>query len=145
MAVILDPLVYGPGGFDQIQGRPDNGKLLVQAGVPVILATSSSHNARNLGQLAGNAVRAGMTHDDALAAITRVPAEVFGLEGRGVIAEGAWADVVLWSGDPLEVSSWPEAVWINGRAIPMESRQTKLRDTYRDLPGTPKAALELPK
>ena len=144
VAVIVDPYVYGPGGFGQIQGRADNAALLAEAGVEVILTTQSSHNARNLGQMAGNAVRGGMTDADALASITAIPAKVFGLEGRGVVEVGASADLVLWTGDPLELSSHPVRVWINGRDIVLESRQTQLRDAYRVLPGTPKTSLELP-
>ena len=144
IAVIADPLVYGPGSYGQIHARADGPKLLADAGVPVIFTTGSTHNARNLGQIAGNAVRGGFDHDAAIHAITRVPAEVFGLEGRGSIEAGAYADLVLWSGDPLEISTSVEQVWINGRDIALESRQTKLRDAYRTLPGTPKTAPKLP-
>ena len=49
---------------------------------------------------------------------------------RGHISVGQAADVVLWSGDPLEVTSVPEQVWIGGNAIPLRSRQTELRDRY---------------
>ena len=34
------------------------------------------------------------------------------------------------SGDPLELASAPERVWIDGVEQPMETRQTKLRDRY---------------
>ena len=141
VAVVVDPYVYGPGGFGQIHGRPDNPQILAEAGVDVIIATNSSHNARLLGQAAGNAVRGGMSAAAALDAITAAPARVFGLEGRGEIRKGNKADLVVWSGDPLEVTSWPEAVWINGRAIAMESRQTRLRDAYSELPGSPRTPL----
>ena len=145
VAVVIDPLVYGPGSFNQIHGRADNGALLVAAGVDVIIATGSSHNARNLGQYAGNAVRGGMKPADALAAITSAPAKVYGLEDRGVLEVGARADVVIWSGqDPLELSSLPVAVFIDGRPIALESRQTLLRDAYSQLPGTPTPPLSLP-
>ena len=142
--VIVDPYVYGPGSFGQIHGRADGPKLLADAGVKVIFTTNASHNARNLGQVAGNAVRGGFDHDRAVDAITRVPAEVFGLDGRGSIEVGAYADLVLWSADPLEISTRVEHVWINGQDIALESRQTLLRDAYRTLPGTPKAPPELP-
>ena len=42
-------------------------------------------------------------------------------------------DVVIWSGDPLELSSAPEAVWIDGVRQPLDNHQTKLRDRYRSL------------
>jgi adenine deaminase len=59
------------------------------------------------------------------------PARIYGLEGRtGSLAPGKDADVVLWNGDPLEVTSAAEQVFIQGRKIPMTSRQTLLRDRY---------------
>ncbi len=66
--------------------------------------------------------------------ITSRPAEILGL-GRdiGSLAPGRRADVVIWSGDPLQVTSNAEAVFIDGVRQPMETRQTKLRDRYRDL------------
>ncbi|MBX2803775.1 MAG: amidohydrolase family protein [Myxococcales bacterium] len=135
--VIIDPLVYGPGGFDQRAGRADNGALLMEAGVSVILTTNSTHNARTLRQAAGNAVRGGMDHADALDAISRIPAEVFGLRGAGQIAVGAPADLVLWSGDPLEVTTSARGLWIGGEAIELSSRQRKLAERYLTLPATP--------
>jgi imidazolonepropionase-like amidohydrolase len=73
---------------------------------------------------------------EALAAVTRRPAEVFGLSaGTGTLAEGAPADLVVWTGDPLELTTWPERVMIDGTWVPMESRQTRLYERYRTLDG----------
>lgn len=129
IAVVVDPLVYGAGSFDQIYGRPDNAALLVAAGVPVMISTFSGHNARDLRVRAGNAVRGGLSPADALAAITSVPAAVFGADA-GVLAPGRVADVVVWTGDPLETSTWAEAVWVGGEPRSLTSRQTELRDRY---------------
>jgi imidazolonepropionase-like amidohydrolase len=75
-----------------------------------------------------------MRWDHALAAITRNPAEVWGIADRyGTLEPGKDADVVIWDGDPLNVTSAPTAVFIKGDAIALVSRQTKLRDRYRDL------------
>jgi imidazolonepropionase-like amidohydrolase len=135
--VMVDPLVYGPYGFDQTRGSELNPVKLDQAGVPLILAAGDTHNLRNLRQLAGNAVRAGLDHEAALRAITSTPARVFGLADRGRIEVGAVADLVLWSGDPFELSTFAEHVWIGGRDVELRSRQTELREKYRSLPGTP--------
>ncbi len=142
--VILDPYVYGPGGFDQRHARPDNAKLLHEAGVPLLIASRSSHFARNLRQIAGNAVRGGLQHSAALAAITSGPAEAFALNDRGAISPTKRADLVLWRGDPLELSSKVDAMWIGGHPVDLESRQTKLLERYRTLPGNPLAPLPLP-
>jgi hypothetical protein len=48
------------------------------------------------------------------------------------VAHGLSWDAALWSADPLEVSTLADQVWIAGRAVPMRSRQTDLRDRYLD-------------
>ena len=143
--MIVDPMVYGPGSFDQVEARPDNASLLHKAGVKVIIATGSSHFARNLRQKAGNAVRGGLDHETALQSITSTPAEVFGLSERGRIEAGAIANLVSWSGDPLELSSQPLEVLVRGKVMPLTSRQTRLFDRYRQPPGTPVPPPALPK
>ena len=81
--------------------------------------------------MAGTAVSYGMPHEAGIAALTSNPARIFGVdEQQGIIKRDMPANVVLWSGDPLEVTSAAEVVIINGKLIPMESRQTKLRDRY---------------
>jgi hypothetical protein len=132
--VLLDPLVNLPSSFDLIGARMDNAALLARAGVRVgftQLVSDVSHNAARIRQVAGNAVANGLEWDAALAALTSVPAEVFGMaDRRGRIAVGQAADLVLWTGDPLEVTSVAQQVWIGGNAITMRSRQTELRDRY---------------
>ena len=145
--VFVDPLVNLPSDFDQIGATLENAARLQAAGVRVGFAQASdaSHNARKLRQLAGNAVAHGLPWDAGLAGLTRVPAEVFGVGDRiGTIAVGRTADLVLWSGDPLDVTSTAEQVWFDGRAIPMRSRQTELRDRYLH-PATPANAGGLPR
>ena len=126
--VILDPLVNLPGSFETLHATGENAARLHAAGVAVAFGTGDSHNARNIRQAAGNAVARGLPWDAALAAMTTVGARAFGLDGG--IAQGAAADLVVWNGDPLELSSYPVAVFIDGTRIPMTSRQTELRDRY---------------
>ncbi|MGM0574223.1 MAG: amidohydrolase family protein [Myxococcota bacterium] len=142
--VIVDPLLNQPESFDHVHARADNAALLAEAGVPVMLSTYSSHNPRTLRQVAGNAVRAGLPRGAALRAVTRTPAEVFGMAGHGRLESGARANLVVWSGDPLELSTAVDKVLVGGRDIPLVSRQTILRDRYLDLPGTPQEPLPLP-
>jgi len=134
--VLLDPLVNLPRNFDKLGARLDNAAILEAAGVTVVINGAASHNARKQRQLAGNAVSHGLPHDAGIAALTSNPARVFGVsDQQGSIQKNNVANVVLWSGDPLEVTSAAEIVVINGKLIPMESRQTKLRDRY--LPENP--------
>ena len=134
--VLLDPLANLPGNFDKLGARLDNAALLDAAGVLVAISGAGSHNARKQRQLAGNAVSYGLSHEAGIAALTSNPAQIFGVSGhQGSIRVDLPANVVLWSGDPLEVTSAAEVVVINGEMMPMESRQTRLRDRY--LPENP--------
>jgi imidazolonepropionase-like amidohydrolase len=96
--------------------------------------------ARKNRQLAGNAVAHGLPWEAALAAITSGAADIFGIaRERGRIEKGQAADLVLWSGDPLEVTSVAEQVWVAGRAVEMRSRQTELAQRYLELLRSPQA------
>ena len=132
--VILNPLAQ-PGSFDAVGAREDAAARLFAAGVPVAISTFDTHNARKLRQLAGNAVRSGLPHEAALAAITRVPAEALGLGARyGTLAPGKVANLVVWSGDPLEISSRVMDVMIRGKRVSLRNRQTALFDRYKTIP-----------
>ena len=145
--VFVNPLANLPGGFDQIGATMENAARLEAAGVAVgFTQGGDTHNARKVRQLAGNAVANGLPWEDGLAGLTSVPARAFGVADRfGSIAPGKRADLVLWSGDPLEVNAVALQVWMDGEAIPMRSRQTELRDRYlrtlvpRDSGGLPRA------
>jgi len=131
--VFVDALGNLPTTFDQIGATLENAARLQRAGVPVAFAQrdDASHNARKMRQLAGNAVANGLPWADGLAGLTRVPAEGLGVADQiGSIEPGKRADLVLWEGDPLDVAHYAEQVWLGGRAMPMRSRQTELRDRY---------------
>ena len=75
--------------------------------------------------------RLGLPYDEALKAITLNPAEIWGVADKlGSLDEGKTANVVIANGDPLDVRTDVKQIYIEGHAIPMESRQTKLRDEY---------------
>ncbi|MDX2238026.1 MAG: amidohydrolase family protein [Hyphomonadaceae bacterium] len=134
--VIVDPLSNLPDRFERLAARLDNAALLQRAGVRIAIApapgTVDAHQARLVLQLAGNAVANGLPWDAAFAAVTSGPAEIFGVADRyGSLRAGAAADVVVWDGDPLEVTSAPVAVFIDGAEQSLVSRQQRLRDRYR--------------
>jgi imidazolonepropionase-like amidohydrolase len=133
--VIVDAFSNLPASFSQLASTAENAKRLSEAGVTVAIVNldNDSHLARLATQIAGNAVANGMSFDAAMRSLTTAPAEIFGMSGLGTLAPGGRADVVAWDGDPLEVTSAPQAVYIDGESQPMESRQTKLRDRYRTL------------
>ena len=129
--VILNPLNDLPLDFDRLASSLENAARLHRAGVRIAFSSGDTAQARLVRQLAGNAVAHGLPWEAALAAITSTPADIFGLGAtHGRIAVGQAADLVLWSGDPLEVSTLAEKVWIAGRSVEMKSRQTELRDRY---------------
>lgn len=130
--VIINPLTNLPDRFEILAATLENAGRLSKAGVKVAIAdpNEATHNTRWIQQLAGNAVANGMPWADAFAAISSVPANLYGRSELGVLRAGATADVVIWDGDPLELMSSPDAVYIAGVSTPMESRQTKLRDRY---------------
>src|SRR5690606_39483049 len=89
--VYVDPLHNLPSGCDQVAATLEHAARLRAAGVEVGFTQSgvASHNARKVRQLAGNAVAHGLPWDDALAGLTRVPAEAFGVADQvGTIAVG---------------------------------------------------------
>ena len=135
--VFVNPLANLPAGFDQLGATMQNAARLDAAGVSVSFSQSgdSSHNARKNRQLAGNAVAAGLPWAEGLAGLTSVPAQALGVSDTlGTIAPGKRADLVLWSGDPLEVNTVALQVWMDGAPVPMRSRQTDLRDRYLRTP-----------
>lgn len=134
--VVLRPLTNSPEDFDLLGARFDNAALLHRAGVDVVISTFDAHNARNLRWEAGNAVRFGLPAEAALRAVTLAPARVFGVaDSHGSLEPGKAGNLVIWSGDPFELSSRPEAVVIGGRVMPEDSRQEELFRRYRDLDG----------
>lgn len=128
--VILTPSRQMPRRLDELRVRDDQAALLRAAGVTLILSTDDI-NASRLRQEAGRAVSYALPYQDALEAITSSPAAVFGLNDRGSIALGKRADLVLWSGDPFELSSRVEKIWIKGREQDLNTRQLELARTYQ--------------
>ena len=133
--VVVQPTQNLPASFDSMGARLDNAALLHRAGVTVVVAVLSGvHNLRNLTQEAGIAVANGLPWEAALTAVTLGAARAYGVERtHGSVAVGKVANLVVWSGDPFEFSSSAVQVYVRGAAVPAVTRQTLLRDRYRDL------------
>ena len=137
--VVLDPFANLPYSLDRIGARGDNAALLQKAGVVIAFGLTddlssvfTSHLAGEaLREAAGLAVSNGLTWDQALMAVTVNPAAIWGVTDHyGTLAPGKDADLVIWHGDPLDVSSWPEAVFVRGLRASLKTRQGELRDRY---------------
>ena len=132
--VIVQSFSNLPGSFDELGSREDNAALLDKAGVKVILTTAETHNARNLRYVAGNAVRAGMPWQRALASVTLHPAMLAGLDkDYGDVTVGRVANLVVWSGDPFETSTIVQQLLVRGERLPTTSRQHDLLRRYRSM------------
>ena len=133
--VVLQPSSNLPGDYERMGARLDNAAILDRAGVPIVFSVlgdpQSPHNIRNISQEAGIAVAYGLPWERALQAITLNAASAYGMDARyGSIEQGKVANLVVWEADPFELSNWPAQVYIRGRLLPMQSRQTQLRDRY---------------
>lgn len=134
-AVVVSPLQNLPRSFESLASRIDNAVVLYEAGVKIAFMASDPHESAKLRQAAGNMVAEGLPWKAALAAISSNPAQIWGVEDEvGSLRVGRLGDVVIWSGDPLEVTSWPEQVFVSGKAIDMHSRQDALFERYQTQP-----------
>lgn len=136
--VISDGRLNMPRRFETLGATLANAARLQQAGVLIAIASGANErnvfHARRVLQLAGVAVSYGLAWEDALAAVTVNAAKILGAEDViGTLSPGKRGDVVLWDGDPFEFTTQPVAIYIDGKAMPLTSRQTMLRDRYRDL------------
>ena len=127
--VMVNGLDNLPSNFDALGSRLDNAALLHDAGVQVLFTSGETHNARRVRQGAGTAVAHGMPHEAAIEAMTTAPSRVFGGRVRA-LEVGNRADMVIWSGDPLEVTSYATSVILKGEVTSMATRQSKLLERY---------------
>ncbi len=128
--IILTPIDNIPSSFDSLGSRLDNASRLHKQGVKLIISSHETHNSYLSRQGAGIAVSYGLPWEEALRALTINITESFGLEGIGALREGYRADIVIWSGDPLELTTFVEGVFIGGKKMPVKNRSMKLRDRY---------------
>lgn len=141
VGVLASALNDLPDSFEQLAATQSNIGRMKKAGVQVAIGMINDNDARQAQlsmQYAGNLVAlnkvpgaTGLSWDQAFATISSVPADIAGLGGEiGSLRAGRKADVVIWDGDPLELTSGVQAVWIDGVKQSLVSRQTRLRDRY---------------
>ena len=135
--VIIDPMDNIPDSFDELGSSLMLGKVLDQAGIKVMFSTQRSHNYHLMRQGSGNAVAYGMSYESAIRGMTLTVAETFKLGNRGSIIEGKIADIVVWDADPLEPSSFPKFVFIDGKLQDLSSRSTRLTERYTNKDDKP--------
>ena len=126
----INPINNIPGSFDELAANIELASNLENLGITLMFNAPRSHNYHLIRQGAGVAVANGMSYEGALKAITFSPVEIFKLGKRGQIVQGNIADLIIWDADPLEPSSMPEKVFINGKDIDLTTRMSRLTDRY---------------
>jgi imidazolonepropionase-like amidohydrolase len=135
--VIIDPMDNIPNSFDELGSSLSLGRILDQAGIPVMFSTQRSHNYHLMRQGSGNAVAHGMSYETAIKGMTQTVAQTFNLDDRGSIEPGKLADIIIWDGDPLEPASFPKIVMIEGQLQDLSSRSSKLTERYTNKEDKP--------
>jgi imidazolonepropionase-like amidohydrolase len=135
LPVILGSIYDDPkpwARYDSVYKMPGE---LSKRGVKIAFASFDAHQVRNLPYAAGMAVAFGLPYDEAMKALTLYPAQIWGVDDQlGSLEVGKTANVVVANGDPLDVKTVVEHVFIRGREIPLVNRQTELRDRYQNKP-----------
>ena len=132
-------MIYGrihrlPSGRDEAPAAPFAGPATLHAaGVPFAIGAFDTSNVRNLPYHAATAAAHGLPPEVALRSITLSAAEILGVADRyGSITPGKSATVIITDGDPLEITTQVEAMWIDGVPVDLRSRHTQLYDKYTE-------------
>jgi imidazolonepropionase-like amidohydrolase len=145
IAVIVAGVLATPTrGYESYDEAFTVASKLAKAGVRYCIADEgggfAAANARNVPYQAAMAEAFGLDHDEALKSVTLYPAQILGAGDKiGSIEVGKLADLQITDGDPLIIATHCEQVVVNGKVVPMESRQTRLFHKYDERPRGPHA------
>jgi imidazolonepropionase-like amidohydrolase len=108
---------------------------LHDAGIRFAIASFSARQSHNLPYQAAAAVPFGLPQDEAYRAVSLAAAEIFGV-GKllGSIEEGKIADLIVTDGDPLQVATKVNLVFIGGKPVSLDTRQKALYEKYAARP-----------
>jgi imidazolonepropionase-like amidohydrolase len=133
--VIVGPTTQAPGPddpYDAIYAQPG---VLAKAGVKIAFQTSGASDVRDLPYNAALATAYGLDMDEAIKSLTINPAQIFGVADRyGSLEPGKVANVIVTTGNPLDVRSNVKYLFIRGDAVPLTDRHTKLYEQFRARP-----------
>ena len=128
--LIVNPINNIPNSFDELASNINASARLEDAGITLMFNAPRDHNYHLIRQGAGVAVANGMSYSGAIKALSSNVSKTFKLGQKGLIEEGASADLMIWDADPLEPSSMPIKVFINGVDTDLTTRSSRLRDRY---------------
>lgn len=134
--VILRPVLSLPDEEDDPYDRLLTQPLeLSQAGVRFAIGSFDNSFARRLGQNVANAVAHGLPYDEGLKSVTLYPAQILGLSDQiGTLEPGKIANVIVTSGDPLELTTDVKYLFINGKLTSTENKHQRLFEKYLNRP-----------
>jgi imidazolonepropionase-like amidohydrolase len=141
--IVVAPLSLPRRSYEPYDAEMSEAAELQAAGVRFCISdqgtSGQAMNARNLPYHAAMAAAYGLPRDEALKSITLYPAQMLGVGDRlGSIEPGKIADLIVADGDPLEITTRVEQVYIAGRPVSMETRQSRLFEKYD---GRPRGSL----
>ena len=128
--LIVNPINNIPNSFDELASNINASARLEDAGITLMFNAPRDHNYHLIRQGAGVAVANGMSYSGAIKALSSNVSKTFKLGSKGLIEEGTSADLMIWDADPLEPSSMPIKVFINGVDTDLTTRSSRLRDRY---------------
>jgi imidazolonepropionase-like amidohydrolase len=133
--VIVGPLTRAPSPdapYDAIFANPG---VLARAGVKIAFQTDNASDSRNLPYNAALATAYGLDPDAALRALTINAAEIWGVADRyGSLEPGKVANLIVTTGDPLDVRSTVKHLFIRGHPVPFTDKHTELYDRFMARP-----------
>jgi len=120
---VVGPCLSSKSKRENVARSFETPAILADKGVKVALMTDSPViPTKYLNLMAAYSVKKGMSEEEALRAITINPAEICGIDHRvGSLEKGKDADIVILDGDPLEIKSRVERVFIEGEEIDLEN------------------------
>jgi imidazolonepropionase-like amidohydrolase len=136
--VILDGVTGVPGFDDPYDLVYSNPGVLQKAGVKLAFATGGASSARDLPYEVGLSIAYGLDAEEALKAMTIHAAQMFGVDREyGSIEVGKVANVIVTTGDPIDIRSLVKEVFVKGQRQRFDDRHTELYERYRARPKPP--------
>jgi imidazolonepropionase-like amidohydrolase len=134
--VVLAPTNRLPEQEDTPYDKPyTEPSELFAAGVPIAFSSFGTAFSRRLPQYAGTAVAYGLPHDEALKAVMLNAAQIFGLADQlGTLEPGKIANIIVTSGDPLELQTQVRYLFIKGQLTSTDNKHRDLYEQYRKRP-----------
>ena len=109
----------------RIDRSPSNPRWMKDAGLTFSFTTFGLDDPEDFGRRVREALARGLSKDDALAAVTTVPARQIGLEGSlGTLDSGKIANIVVSSGEPFDEKANVAEIWIDGKRYEVPEKKT---------------------